>query len=339
MDEWIYEDINFLNDIYCLESLHFKNVQDDMKIRYLYETTGDPTVLMEGFNDIITNIGNFFSTMIEKIKEFSRKVFLRINSYLMDIDTFCTKYKPELDKITNVDFDIYGFEFTLHDEPNMEPFSKIVDDYNAGISDVLKMKLVDIVKQQNEYMADSNLDRLRGIVLGVNRSIHRDEYLEEIRRYYRNGEIDAVELHVDTTVFKNIIQGSPMLMNEKKEAERTRDNLIKLLQKTETFFNKKVPLVYNSKGATNVELRRLNVSSDKKLSISDSEMKTISGSVEIIDRYVRFKYNQVRELSIMINMVATERANAYKDKVKMYKEIIQKALFQKTTVVDTHGEV
>lgn len=340
MDEWLYEDINFLNDIYCLESMHFATIQDSMRIRYLYETTGDLAILTEGFSDIVSSMGKFFKTMIEKIKEFFKKVLMKISSYFMDIDKFCAKYKTELDKITNVDFDIRGFEFTLHDEPNMEPFHKIVDDYNAGLSDAVKMKVSDIVKEQNAYLATDNLNRLRGVILGNNSPIMEEDFLEEIRKYYRKGEIDTVEVHVDTTMFRDIVRGSSALMKEKKEAERTRDTLISLLQKTENFFNKKVPTVYDSKGNRSVELRSLSIDNNK-VSVSGNELKTISGTTESIDRFVRFKYNQVKEISSMVNLVATERVNAYKDKVKMHREIIQKALFDKstTTEIDDAKEV
>ena len=60
--------------------------------------------------------------------------------------------------------------------------------------------------------------------------------------------------------------------------------------------------------------------------------------VDAVNQMIRFRYNQTKEVSSIINIVVRERANAYKDRVKVIKEIITKALYNKNT--DTHiGEV
>ena len=138
--EVIFEDLNFLSDIYALQQIHFNIIKENIRAQHMYRVTQDSYVLTEGFTDILNSMGDFFKKAIEKIKEFFRKAFMYINSYFMELDKFVSKYKRELDSIKKVDFIITGFEFTLHDIPNMDPFQKVVDEYNSSLSDAAKMK-------------------------------------------------------------------------------------------------------------------------------------------------------------------------------------------------------
>ena len=72
---------------------------------------------------------------------------------------------------------------------------------------------------------------------------------------------------------------------------------------------------------------------DKKtVSVNSSERQYLSeGSRDLFDTIVKFKYNQTRQVAGMVNIVVREYANAYKDKVKMTREVIRKALFDDKT--------
>ena len=71
----IEEDINMLADIYLLESIHQEIISEDLKTQHAFKTIGNEQILVEGFNDILSNIGKYFRRMIEAIKNFFKKIF------------------------------------------------------------------------------------------------------------------------------------------------------------------------------------------------------------------------------------------------------------------------
>ena len=72
---------------------------------------------------------------------------------------------------------------------------------------------------------------------------------------------------------------------------------------------------------------------DKKtVKVNSEDRRYIAeGSREGLDTMVKFKYNQTRQLAGMVNIVVREYANAYKDKVRMTREVIRKALYDGKT--------
>lgn len=325
MNGVISDDINYLTEIYELNEFNAYIIKENVKYVHAYRTIGNPDILTEGFTDMLGNMGEFFKKMIDKIKEFFKKILMYVASVFMDIDKFVKTYKKELDALKDIKFTIYGFKWTMHEAPNMEAFRKIVDDYNSELSDIAKKKKADILKEQNDWLKESNLDKLRGEVLGSNQNISSEDFTETIRKYYRDGEISEISIDIDDSEYRNIISNVDSLVKDKKEAEKTRDDLIVLLDKTKRFFDQKASTVYVS-GVKKIKTNRININ-DNKFSKEDDEYVSDSG-ISSMEAFLRFKYNQANKLGAMINTVACERANAYKDQVKWCREVIRKGLFK-----------
>lgn len=321
----ICDDINYLADMYALEELNFQMAKENVKYVHAYNTIGNPDILTEGFSDMLGNMGNFFKKMIEKIKEFFKKIFMYIASCFMDIDKFVKKYKKELDALNKIDFDIYGHKFTLHDAPNMDEFRKIVDEYNSEVSEANKLKKAEVLARQNDFLKATNLDAIRGKVLGSNQNISEEDFVETVRKYYRNGELEEVEIHIDDAEYRKIVSDTESVVKGKKEAEKTRDELIVLLDKTQKFFNQKASTVYVS-GVRKIKTAKIKID-DNKFSTEEGDYVTDS-ALSVMETYLRFKYQQANKMAGIINTVACERANAFKDQVKFYRQVIRKGLFK-----------
>lgn len=325
MNDFAYDsNISFLTEIYELNQLDFEITKETLKYMHQYKISGNESILVEGFLDSVSKMGDFFKRMIDKIKDFFKKIFMYINACFMDIDKFVKKYKDELSKIRNVKFDINGYKFTPHDVPNMVDFIEVVDNYNSEIADVSKLKKDDILKRQNEYLKTENLDKIRGRVLGVNTPIEEDDFHEEVLKYYRDGEVNTHVIEVDDSLFNSTISEIPTLMKEKKAAEQTRDQLISLLDKTQRFFDQKIGPMYDG-GAQKLKTTTLKLE-DKGNRISTDEENITeykSSYASAVEAFVRYKYIQVNKLASIVNLVATERANAYKAQVKQAREIIR----------------
>ena len=328
-----FEELNFLAEMYELENLHYGIIKENIQREHMYRVTKDPEILVEGFSSMIDSMANFFKKMIEKIKEFFRKALMYFNSYIMELDKFCTKYKKELDAVKKVKFTIRGFKFTPRQEPNMQPFEKVVASYNDSLSNVTKLKESEIKVEQNEWMSTSNVDKLRGEISGIGKPISDDEFLEELRKYYRNGELDTEEIEVDMSMFRSVISSASEVTKGKKEAEKNRDELLRLLDSAEKFFSTKTATIYKD-GTQNLKINRLSLK-DEKLSKEEDEYVSYSSTVQsTTETLIKFKYNQTHTIATITNMVTTERVNAYKDLIKMNREIIQKALFDSNTETD-----
>lgn len=320
--EVLYEDISLLADIYDLNKSNFNMVKEVMRAEHAYRMIGDPQILEESFTDMLNKMGDFFKNMAEKIKEFFRKIFMFINAQFMEIDKFVKTYKKELDQVKGVNFTIMGYKFTLGDKPDITPFKELVDSYNSSISDVKSLKKDEINSEETKMLSTENLDKIRGIVLGVNKNITEEDYSEVARKTYRNGETDTTEIEVDDSMFRATINSIDSLVKLKKDAEKYRDQLIFALHKAEQFFDKKASALYvdNKK---KINTSKLKMDEDNKLSKDDEVYNDYSdSSISVMNRFIRYKYNYTRTLASIINIATNEYCNAYKDNVKMARQII-----------------
>lgn len=313
-----------LSDIYDMNNLHYDIVKEDMTRLHYFNITGNSEILMEGFSDILTKMGDYFKKLIEKIKAFFKKILMFIDSCFMDLDKFVKKYNKELDAIKDLKFDIQGNDFTLHSAPDMSEFESIVASYNSEISDISKIKKDEISKEQQKYLEEDHLDKLRGEILGSNKAIAENDFQETVRKYYRDGELDTKTITITDTEFKTLIRNVPDMKKGKDDAENTRDKLLVLLDKTQKFFDTKASVVYKNNVKT-INTKRISTS-DNEFKTNDDYVSYSDSNVQKLEVFLKFKYNQVNKVASMINMVASERANAYKDQLKQARMIIKAAI-------------
>ena len=314
-----------LTEIYDMDKLHYDIVKEDVIRSHYYNMTENTQILMEGFSDILSKMGDYFKQLIEKIKAFFKKVLMYVDSCFMDLDKFIKKYKKELDDISGLDFEIEGYDFTLHNPPDMTEFESIVNDYNSQLSEIEKINKTEISNEQKKFLDDDHLCKLRGEILGSNRVIHEDDFQETVRKYYRNGEEDTHNIKIKDSDFKKLLQDIPDMKKGKDEAEKTRDKLIILLDKTQKFFNTKATVMYKN-NVKSISTKRIDVSDNEFKSGDDDYVKYSESSVQKLEVFLKFKYNQVNKIAGMINLVASERANAYKDQLKQARIIIKEAI-------------
>lgn len=331
--DYLFDNVDVLSDIYMLESFHSDIVKDNFRVKHMEAIHESEEIIMEAFSDVIQKMGEYFKKLIQAIKDFFKKLLMYIASYLMDIDKFVKTYKSELDKIRDVKFTVYGYNFKLDTKPNLSELQNIINSYNDTISSLGKLKKADILVEQNKYLSSKNLDELRGKVLGSEQQIEEDNFADEVRKFYRDGELDTVEIEVDDSLFREVINNASELSKQTKEAEKLRDNSIILFNKAERFFSKTATTMYKDKDVV-ISNSKLNYDSENNSLTAGDTVTNASGKREVIDTFIRFKYNQTKTLSAMVNLVVREYANAHRDKVKMYREILRKSLFDSKTDSD-----
>lgn len=296
---------------------------------YLMETHADSDIIMESVGDIFHTIVEAIKRFIEHIKEFFKKILLYITSAWMDLGKLADEVKKVIhDK--DIDFTIDGYKFTVVDKsgPNMEDFQQIVSEYNQDMDDITHLKESEIKPKLQDWLTETNLDKIRAHVLGASSPIEEDSFLEEVRKLYRNGEDKTEEIKVDKSMVDTIISGAKRLEKVKREAIKDRDTLITLLSKTEAFFNKTVPTMYKN-GQLSANIARVDVS-DNKFKSTDNYTEASGDRIKLLTTYTSLKYRQVNKIASMINTVACERVNALKDQIKQERVILRRCLFGST---------
>lgn len=322
------DDISALSIIYAMESDASATTESFIRWAYLLESGASSDVVMESGGDIIASIINSIKKFIEKIKDFFKRILLYLKAAFGDLTEVSAQLKSRLNEMSKISFTISGYKFTVLDRPapNIDEFKKIVSSYNEDMKDIASLKMEDVKTEINEWLSDEHLEKLRGQVLGSNEMIADDEFTEEIRKYYRDGEDKPKDINVDKSMVNEIIGHAKRLEDTKKSAIKDRDNLITLLNKTEEFFNRTIYPVY--RGTTKlVDMSTINVDNNKFS--KESNTKTVTDNqAKDISVYATLKSRQVNKIGAIITSVACERANALKDQIKQEKTILRKCLFE-----------
>ena len=321
-----YEALSIIYDTMESESETFKSF---VTTGFMMESHMPKEVIMESASDMFKTIANGFKKFIEKIKEFFKKILLYITSAYQDLDKVANEVEKVI-KDKEVNFTINGYKFTVLDKkgPNTREFESIVSKYNEDMSQIDKLKTKEVKDEIVEWLNESNLDKLRAEVLGVKESIPEDDFLETIRKYYRDDTDETKSITVDNTYVNSIISHAKKLETAKKSSIKDRDVLLTLLSKTENFFGRTIQVYYKgSDKAINVSKVKTD---DNKFSKEDNEVTVTDDMTKMITMYATYKSKQVNKIAGMINLVACERVNALKDQISQERTILRKCLFGNT---------
>lgn len=328
MEELLLEGLDnasMLADIYCFEEASQHIYENSVRAEYMYNLTGNQEFVTEGFTDALKTMGHAIKTLIARIKDFFVSFLRSIKSYSMSLERFAKEYKDDLLK-ADCDFKIMGYNFNVMSSKDidMSDFNRLVATYNTVINDIKKSSLNDIVKEGNEFLSDTNLNEIRARVIGMNGAISKDDYIDEVKKFYR-GSKDPVSIHVTSFTVKSILDDVDKLVKMRNAAVKDRDTIIALLSKAEMFFDRKADIIYKDSERM-IGTRTIDVSSDNVMSTKDAPIDHDDDIMKKVSQLLTIKYNETRALSSIINVAVTERANALKDMVVQNRRILGKAI-------------
>ena len=133
-------------------------------------------------------------------------------------------------------------------------------------------------------------------------------------------------------IFKQTINEVDDLVKRKKDAEKYRDQLIITLNKAQTFFDKKASAIFVD-DKKKISATKLKLDEDNNSLKNDGEeyVDYSDSSMSVMNRFIRYKYNYTKALASIINIATNEYCNAYKDNVKMARQIIIGSLKKENT--------
>ncbi|MCM1218704.1 MAG: hypothetical protein NC548_29805, partial [Lachnospiraceae bacterium] len=288
----------------------------------------DENILMEGLSDVAKSIGEWFKKMIDAIKTFFTKFIKIFTDFTLNLREFVVKNKTAL-LDSKINTTITGFKFSVLDSPtpDMSAFDKLIASYNSLLSGIDTLDAGKLKHDSMEFLSVDHLSVLRGQVLGSKGAIPEDTFLKDVRKFYRGGDEDAVSVTVDSSYIRDIVTHVDSLFDAKKKAIADRDRILKLLKTAENFFSSKVILSYDG-NTSRIKTRSLSGSINDSNGVKAEDGDTISynDGYKKISALMNAKYNETRELSKIINVVITERANAFRDQVKQERKVVAMAM-------------
>lgn len=331
--EVVYEMTDFcfesamLDISYVMEDSFFDVNRNHMIALHTGLKDNNVDILEEGFKDFIDGAVTFFKKLIDKVKEFMKKVFMYINAYIGDFERFLKRHsKALLEKYP--DFSINGYKFTINDSvPNTHVIQDMLSEYNSEINNITNMTKADITKKRGQYMAPGNLDKMRAKVLGQSTGISKDDYSAECKKLFRNGETEATSIQVNHDMLSEIVNGYESMKKSYTAAKKEKDKLIALLESIKGFFQKGASLQYID-GKQVIRTDNISVNGKNnginRDSMTKSEYKT--DTMVLYNTYFNFRFAYSKEISTMCVNAMTERVNALKEQLAQSKTIVRRSL-------------
>lgn len=303
--------------------------RDHLQATHLSIKDGNDDILQEGLKDMMNSTVKFFKDMLEKFKEFMRKVFLYFASYIGNFEKFITKHKDELMK-ANPNFEITGHSYSFSDSsPNLDKVEKIIQEFNSEVKTLDTLTKEMIVKEREETLSTQAMDELRSHVLqSSNHGIPMNEFMADVKKSFRDGVDEKNTFTVSKSILQDSLNEFGKLKNVLKATSKQRDKTILLLTNLQNFFNNGAYVHYDNQKKV-IRANGLSVNKDgngiKKEEGSD--FKNDPQTLSTANMYYNYKFRQAKELTGICTLVLTEKVSALKEALKLHETIIRRSIF------------
>lgn len=321
---------------YCLEAMialeedFYKINSDNLLATHYGIKEENLEILHEGFGDFINSVVTFFSKLLNKLKDFVKNVFLYISNFIGDFDKFINAHKEEIKKL-NPDFDIQGYKYTINDSiPDLSILNSLIHDFNSELSNIDKLKIPDIVAQRNEFNTSANQGKMRASILKKTSELSAEEFQQEIKLIYRDGEESQNTIHVDHGYLNKVVDDFPNVKRSFDNVRKETDRVIILVNNLKNFFEKSASVYYknNKKTIGTYKISNNNGSMKKDERFErDYEVDKIA----LINVFFSFKFLQAKEIGNLTVSAMMEKTNALKEQLALYKSIVRRSFFNKET--------
>ena len=184
--------------IYAESENNYNNIMKAIAIDELnvLESTGTEMIYEAGaLKSFFGKMKEFFLNLWEKIKGIFKKFFAKMNALILKDKDFVKKYKAALIDVKIKDFKYEGFVFKNLDadieDPRTIPQIKKLDQINASED---KKELIGYKESLDGDAFENVIGEYRGKLIGKTTKVDKEDFAEELFRYYRNNEDTKVEL-------------------------------------------------------------------------------------------------------------------------------------------------
>lgn len=324
----IDETATLLETLVSVEEDFISIIESSNLATVIYSEDGDIEILQEGFKDMVTSAVEFFKKMINSLIEFVKRFFTWLSSYIGNFEKFVEKNKKRLTSL-NPDFSFEGYVYTIKaGVPNLDRVSAIITDFNKDLSSLDKMSMEDLTIEREETTSTNVMNALRGSVLGASQPIESEDYLNEVKKSYRNDEDKPTSIKVNGQYLTGLVNTYSDLAKLKTEVSKERDKVNVLLSNMRSFFEKgpKTGFEGNEGFArgSNITIK------NDGYSLSKSDDVTVKGdSIQKMNFFYSTKFKQAKEIGAIVLTALNEKVSAIKENLKQNERVIRKAAFSK----------
>jgi len=327
------DDIDFDTSQSCLEYFilleedYFNINKEHLQSAHIANKDKNMEIIREGFNDFINSVISFFKNLLDKFKEFMKRIFMIIYAYLGDFEKFLDKYKEQLRGL-DPKFNVKGFKYSFKSNiPNLDIINNIINSYNSELNDIDNMTKDKIIEQREKFMATANLNKIRANIISVSGEVSSEDYLKDVKKIFRDGNEEKIDIEVNKSFLTTVIADYPFLKKNYSDAIKERDDIIAVIEKIKSFFEKNASVYYKGKDKT-IGTKLLNRSGNKIQTGDNVEKNYSESKINLINTFFSFKFAQSKEIGSMCTIACIEKVNALKECLSFYREIIKRCAFK-----------
>lgn len=318
--------INMDEEEIALERGYLNIMKDFYALGYIYSKESCDELLLEGLSDIGRMIKGWLNNLKEFIISIFSKLFKFVEGLFTTTDKFIEKHKDEIRSIKAFKADLFKYDLSaIERAPITGEINDIISSYNR-ISNLKNISKSEIDKSYKDFMDDDNLDSLRGKILGTNKSINMDDYLNEIKKTFRGGSNTPSNIDIDSNKLQSIMGDYGRIKDLINKAKKDRDILIKNLETLKSLFERGASK-YRDGNGNYYSARSVSTDEDAKVSAGKEERleENDAGKIEL---YYKYHFNMTKQILTMTRMVITEKVNCLNEMSKSHKDILMKAIKQ-----------
>ena len=335
-----YEDDDFnatssmLEALIPLEESFMEITREQIEAMYYGIIDDNIEILEEGLGDTLVKAAGFFNNLVKKFVDLLKKIFMVIRAFIGNFENFIKKYNKKIEE-ANPDFTIKGYNYDFEASiPRTDRVSAIVQHFNNELSSIDKMSKEDIAKEREEFISDHTLNKIRGEVIGAGGPVTKEDYVSELKKKYRSGTTDPIEIKVDKAYLNKVLNGYSDLKKVLNDTVKEQDRIVLLINSMKTFFERGVK--YSRSGnLTTVQAHKIDFN-ESKSGVNKSETIAAEGTTENYEKlnvFYNFKFYQAKEIGSIVTIALVQKVDALKEALKQYEAVVRKAVFTKSDPV------
>lgn len=317
-----------LECIHIVDDDYFSIMKENTVSMYHGQKDNNVEILAEATGSLSERIVGFFKKLIKSIAEFFKKAWTYFMSFFGDFDKFIIKYKTILDKC-DPDFDIDMFTYTFTTSvPNKQPAFDLINDFNTGITNIENTEYSELLTERREAQTDEAYGKLRAKVLNLSSEIAADDYIDMLKRSYRNSMEERTSEHINKSVLSKILVEYGSVKKNMVYVKKEYLEIQKMLDKLKNIFESG-PIIYYSGDKKVVNNRQLSVSGNTVTQGNKSETKYSAEYIKKLNLFYSFYFEQAKFISALITNGYYEKIAAMKECLASYRSVIRRSIFNK----------
>lgn len=325
-----YMESDLTYDIYnmltYIEESAFEVYNVYMRQKHYAALENNIAILEEGANDVRNAIKTFFTTLINKLKDFHNTFISNVKAYVVNFTKFLEKNEDKIKSLPDKRILYEGYNYTIdYNIPRIDIIYKIITNYNNQIDNIdtlTKNKIDELVESFNNKFTQ---EAIQSNIIGRNLVLKTDSFYNEVNKTFRNNKSDPETIIVDKIY---IVEGLEQYKNIYKILNQTTKeyNMVrKCLEDLKSTFSKR-PVINKRKSTVTFDKVELTGSYPVKKNYDNYN------NIEIYEEYLQYQFKYTKFVCNCIVNVYMQKLNAIKESMRQYEKILKLYINEKDNI-------